>query len=175
MAKPADGQNAACDSVLGLYREIVRRMLADGDSDVMPNSSKAHASVILDEMLRFAKVAFLAYSGNMACDVWNDAVLDQIVTAANRGVDVRIVIAGPSKEHVREDVREYVTCLPQGIDAETRASIERLNHFSVADACAFRLETDRNERKAVFCANDPEIATTLRITHSIISKKANAA
>lgn len=167
---PAAGE----DEVLALYRQIVRRMLSEGSRNAIPNSSKAHASIILEEMLKASKFVFVAYSGGLAKDVWNDAVLDQIVAAAGRGVNVQIVIARASKDHVREDVREFVTCIPEGIGAETRREIESLGHFSVADA-AFRLETDRGARKAVFCAHDESAAATLRTTHKIILQKVRAA
>ncbi|MDD6029810.1 MAG: hypothetical protein PUE68_03230 [Kiritimatiellae bacterium] len=163
------------NSVLWFYRQTVRTLLEKGDTDMIPNSSKDHASIILQEMLKFARTSFRAYSGGLARDVWNDGVLDEIVAAANRGVDVRIVVAKGSADGIREDVRRFVTCVPASLDAGMREKIESVDHFSVADARAIRIENDRAARKAVFCANNPAVADLLAKTHKAIARTIEAA
>ena len=92
-----------------------------------------------------------------------------------RGVDVRIVVAKGSADGIREDVRRFVTCVPASLDAGMREKIESVDHFSVADARAIRIENDRAARKAVFCANNPAVADLLAKTHKAIARTIEAA
>ena len=143
---------------LDSFRQGFRAMLQIGSSAIVDNTNAAHAKVILEEMVAMARNSFLVFCGCVSAEVWgSETMARNLAGAANRGVDVRFLV-------------ERADDIPDG--SPTVAALRRIggalfavrpgagadHHFAVADARAYRVETDEANRTAIACANDPRIS-----------------
>ena len=147
------------DAVLELYRTTVRTMLANNKPGVVPNASHRHASIIIEELIRSAKQSFFAYCGKMSCDVWTEAIREQLRLAISRGVDVQIVLTDAVEVPPFLNGRVHILNLENLGDY--RGAYESIQHFAVVDGKHLRMEKDPATREAVFAANRPDFAVEL--------------
>lgn len=134
------------------YRQVIRDRLASASPEFVENSNSEHASVILEEMIKSARVSFHAYARSMNDTVWNGRVIRALEMALHRGVTVRIVVSDRcvplDKGAMPNALKSCV--MKSGCADEVKATI---NHFAVADGRSLRWETDPCLRTAEFSAD----------------------
>ena len=163
------------DAILELYRTTVRNMLASTEPGVVPNASNKHASIIIEELIKSAKLRFFAYCGKLSCDVWSQTIIDQLVLATMRGVDVQIIVADEINATLPPALKSAVRILNLSEIKDCRAAFENINHFAVADGKSFRLEKDKTMRTAIFAANRPDVAREVEDIFAVLRENSNAA
>lgn len=156
-----DGQMTPADveRMFDEYRRTVRNLFATGSSDVISNASPRHAAILIEEMVRHAKVSFRAFAGGMNPEVWNINVMDALDKAIARGVNVQLLVErdcepilnGTMPDMVRRAVRRYV--------AANGAAASRFSHCATGDCQSFRLEMNSEKKTAAFAANNPALAS----------------
>jgi hypothetical protein len=146
------------------YRISVKSMLANESEGIITNSMPLHATIILEEMIRSTKQSFMAITEKLSGDVWTDSVIQCLIDKIRAGVKVRIITArcNPSDVPVVNKFREVEK---SEFVFESRELDEKNKdftyNFAVSDSKAFRFEHDRENRKAIFCANDVDLAKKL--------------
>ncbi len=141
------------------YRELFQQMIQDNDPGIIDNSSRAHAKVILQELIRSAQEEILIQCSHLAQDIYGDANTQQLLKAATqRGVLVSIAIrdACPEADTFCNEMRQT---FPDIIHCNTSVFS---SDFCVVDSRRFRLETDQDNGKAYVCANNVVISERLR-------------
>ena len=149
------------DPVLELYRMAVRNMLAGDKPGAVPNASFKHASIIVEELARSAKLRFYAFCEKLSPDVWSQPVLDQLQMAIGRGVDVQIVLMSEPEVNPPAFLDGRIRILQPDSDGRLNPLYAEIGHFAVVDGKSLRLEQDKSTRKALFGANLPQIAGEL--------------
>lgn len=141
------------------YRKLFQQMIQDNDPGIINNSSRAHAKVILQELIRSAQKEILIQCSHLARDIYGDKTTQQLLSEAiSRGVTVSIAIrdACPDAANFCADLMRQ---FPASIHCNTTVFP---SDFCVVDTLRFRLETDQDNGKAYVCANNTEISTRLR-------------
>lgn len=149
------------------YRKLFQQMIQDNDPGIIDNSSRAHAKVILQELIRSARKEILIQCSHLAQDIYGDENTQQLLKEATKR-DVRVSIA------IRDACPEADTfCneMRQNFPGIIHCNTSVFNSdFCVVDARRFRLETDQENGKAYVCANNVTISERLReIYHSVIA------
>lgn len=163
------------DPVLELYRMAVRNMLAGDKPGAVPNASFKHASIIVEELARSAKLRFYAYCEKMSADVWTQPVIDQLRLAIGRCVDVRIVVTGRPEIELPDFLKGCVRALNLAELGDRKQHLEKVGHFAVVDGKSLRLEQNHKTREALFAANMPQIAGELEGIFTLICDMSEAA
>ncbi len=157
------------DAVLALYRSTVRNMLSGNKQGVVPNASFQHASIIIEELVRCAKLRVFTFCEKLSPDVWSQPVLDQLQMAIGRNVDVQIVLSSQPALPLPAFLEGRVRFLPQ----DDRSRFDAIGHFTVVDGKSLRMEKDKKDRRALFAANFPEIAKELDDIFAFLRKRAS--
>jgi len=163
------------DPVLELYRMAVRNMLAGDKPGAVPNASFKHASIIVEELARSAKLRFCAFCGKMRQDVWTPQVIDQLRGAIGRGVDVRIILTEKPEVEPPDFLKGCIRTLDTAEIGDRRQQLGKVGHFAVVDGKSLRLEQNPETREALFAANMPQIAGELEGIFDIIRDMSEAA
>jgi len=150
----------ADELILREYRLTVRNLLLTADTGIVANSSPRHATIILEEMIKSATHSFVASAERMSGNVWTDEVLRLLCDAMRRGVIVRILVE-----------EECAPLLEGRLPSSLAMCIRKANkdhvdseflNLALADGKAYRLELDKQTKKAAFCANGGESAADMR-------------
>lgn len=139
------------------YRALIQVMLDQKLQQRVANSCPSHASIVLEEMVRHAKESFVSLSNALSCDVWTPSVVAAIEYAGNHGIDITLVIEGKGETDIPQTLKKYTRVLPPNKDDRIH-----LTHCAAMDGTAYRIETDREKRKAFFCANDEALASKVK-------------
>lgn len=151
------GQNENFD--LDEYRQVIRDRLASASPEFVENSNSDHASVILEEMIKSARVSFHAYAQSMNDVVWNERVIRALEMALHRGVTVRIVVSDRCMPLEKSEMPDaLLSCVMKSTCAEDVKT--KINHFAVADGRSLRWETDPCLRTAEFSADAGSLSRT---------------
>lgn len=143
---------------LQTYREFFVRLLKEGSSDIIPNSSRLHAKVIIQELCRYAQERLLLLCSNLAEDVYGDTETQTVLKdAVKRVKDVRVYVKAETPECL-QFAKELNSIRPGTVFWGFQTS--GLHDFCVSDN-AFRLERDEISGTAYVCANDEDIAKDL--------------
>ena len=138
---------------LNEYRKTVRDMLREDMEGVIMNRDSAHASIILEEMIRVTKKSFVAITQKMSGDVWAGGLVSLLRERAEAcGVSVRILTAE------RCSLDPSIAPL---FNVRVAEKGDPGYNLAVSDGKAYRFENDTAERKAIFCANNPDISSKL--------------
>jgi len=151
------------DNALELYREMIRESLEDQEPVNAPNSSSRHASIILEELIRAAKTKLVVFCGNMGHDVWTPSVLAQLESLiVDRKIPVQIVVCDkPDESLVPLAVRRCIRLLALPKDSAKAAVCNGIPHFTMIDDRSARMEIDHQAKRAVFMANQRDVAERL--------------
>lgn len=145
--------------LLDEYRASVKEMFAKDSSDLADNSSGRHAAILIEEMILHAEHSFVAFTGTMNPEVWNDRVMAALEDAVNRGVDVKLVVEKTcepiSRNTMPTSLRAHVRKLGENVPENVRAL---LSHCASGDSKSMRVETDPARKTAIFSANRPEMS-----------------
>lgn len=154
---------------LQTYREVFVRLLREGSGDIVPNCSRLHAKVIIQELCRHAQDRFLLLCSNFAEDVYGDTETKNVLKEAVKRVkNARVYVKSENPECLLF-AKELNSIRPGTVAWGYKTS--GLNDFCVSDN-AFRLERDEISGTAYVCANDKDIADGL---YELISQTADCA
>lgn len=141
------------------YRKLFQKMIDQDDPAIIGNNSRAHAKVILQELIRSACTEILIQCSHMAKDIYGDNETQKLIKAAiHRGINVTIAVrdACPESDSFCKELEK--NC-PSAVHCNT--SVFPVD-FCVVDGKRFRLEQDQEQGAAVASANSETIATQLR-------------
>ena len=131
------------------YAVEVRRRIEENVGGVFNNMSPAHASVIVDAFLETAKKEVCIFCRKLAYDVYG-SLTDTFRRVLSEGqVKVRVVTHAAYEELESKELAE-ILCSKGALRCSYRKDMQ---HFIIADACRYRLETDAALRTAVVCAS----------------------
>ena len=142
------------------YRTVIRSLFDTDSSEVVHNASLEHAAVILEEMVRRAKLSFFAIAKNLNEKAWNSKVVQALVEARRRGVVVELLVTDSDRQnltHLKNWDATVIPCIKMVSEA-VRKKEKLLHNFAVMDQKAFRYEVDQTKATAVFGANNPKYA-----------------
>lgn len=159
------------------YEKSVKRMAESAVDYDFSNKGYEHAGIVLTHLIKNAITSYKMYSGSLCSEVLdqNNTVTKSIIDAANRGVDIQILLEHPPKTmsdvsgalkkvmEMSESCKNIeVKCASsEFIDALSTRFLSDNLHFSVADSKAFRLEIDSEDFKAACNFNAPHLAKHL--------------
>ena len=146
------------DIILQAYRERFVEMIRENDPEIVDNSSRLHARIIIQELIRHASETVFIQCTNFASDIYGDPETQGILRdALQRGVQVRIAVRN-SVPHAEAFANEL-----NDLAHDTVRSGENVfaNDCCVVDRKRFRLERDKKERTAYVCAYNPPLAEKL--------------
>lgn len=132
---------------LKTYAATIQASIDSESVDLFRNESAEHAAVILRLFLQNAKYSLRVFCQKMSRCVYGDLSYF-IKQAIERGVDVRVIT-----QNSQVDSKEAAMVLNQHQAWRVNASTDDLPHFALADGMMFRLETDREKKKAVVCTH----------------------
>lgn len=136
------------------YSIMVKEMVRNNSSETFPNANFSHASIILKEFIKNAKISVDIFCRSLSSSVYDDEELINIVrTAISRGVKVRVLI----QKNVPES-EKFKNILKTGSLFSVTSEDKEKANFCVVDKKMYRYERDRESRTATACVNDPEIA-----------------
>ncbi len=139
------------------YRAAIKSAFDNESAQVMLNSSKYHAMIIIEAILAHAQNNVKIFCRQLAEDVWGESrILDAIFDAIIRNVKIEIC----TQEAVAESSRKNSLC-NLGIALRENIRKDILFNFVVADKKMFRYEPDAAKRCAIACANDSTTAEML--------------
>ena len=139
-------------------------MLTNESEGIITNSMPLHATIILEEMIRSTKQSFVAITEKLSSDVWTESVIQCLADKIRAGIKVRIITARcnpsdvPVVSNFRNIEKSESVFESRGLDDKNK---DFTYNFAVSDSKAFRFEHDRENRKAIFCANDINLAKKL--------------
>lgn len=164
------------------FREAVAG-LAESKSDfVFRNDDHEHAAIVISNMLKVANKSFVIYDDDLSGDIAEKSkdgeLYDCLTDFVNRGGLLRIVVDEVS--NTENNIYQHIANLKQQhsdnvflsksndelrskvnkFAADSRFTDTEIN-FASGDSCSFRLETVKNERKAICSFNKPDIASHL--------------
>jgi len=162
------------------YKKAVEELAKNSENLEFDNKGNEHASVVLENMLKYAKKSFKIYTGNFNGDVANnDAFLKYFNKFIENKNEVKVII-----ESLPDDEVNYSKALKRIIDLNnnpaynvkyklaTEAFKKELEnifqnkkpcHFSISDSKAYRVEIEPNTYKAIVNFNDPQITQKLEL------------
>lgn len=140
------------------YRNTVRRLLETGSSAIIDNASPRHASIILEEMIRHAKVSFCAFAGHMNQCVWNMNVMAALESAIRRGVLVQLLVEKNCEPIDNSAIPQLVGPTVRKCDEKVLEELGKVSHCAIGDGQSLRIEMDDVKKTAAFTANNPELA-----------------
>lgn len=129
------------------YAATIQASIDSESVDLFRNESAEHAAVILRLFLQNAKYSLLVFCQKMSRCVYGELSYF-IKQAIERGVDVRVIT-----ESSEVEAMEAVEVLKQHKLWRFNEKTDDLPHFALADGMMFRLETDREKKKAVVCTH----------------------
>lgn len=136
------------------YRRMIREIIANGDSDLIPNGTRDHARFLLHELLSVSNDEFRLLTGSLNEQVYTDdffRLIKKKVTQEN--LQVKILIDDPlnidfEKNQILRWIEEHNDqCEYRVVKQDTRDNI--VSHFALADAKAFRFEPDKEKVEAI--------------------------
>jgi len=162
------------------YKKAVEELAKNSEYMEFDNKGSEHASIVLENMLKYADTNFKIYTGNFNGDVAND---DSFLKYFNRFIEnkkeVKVII-----ESLPSDVLKYSKALKRIIDLNNnpaynvkyklatttfKKDLENIfqskkpYHFSISDSKAYRVEIEPNTYKAIVNFNDPQITKKLEL------------
>lgn len=140
------------------YRIVIRSLFDTQSAEIVHNASLSHAAVILEEMVQRAKSTFYAIARNLNRTAWNSEVVQALVSAKRRGVEIELLVTDTdigNFAHLKEWDETVRACIKM-VSAGVRAG--KLPNFAVMDRKALRYEVDQAQATAAFCANNPKYA-----------------
>lgn len=152
--------------ILGDYEAHVEKMFDRDMPTIISNKDTAHAAVLVSTLFRRAKKTVDVFCRNLQSKFYDSpAILREVVSAADRGVKIRIVSQSkPEADCLLKELRDVQRC--KNVEVRICAKSHWLAgapvNFIVMDDKAFRLETDRENHVAWACANDPTTAGLIR-------------
>jgi len=163
------------------YYKIIDKAAENREDFPIPNRDARHASYLLKTLFHYAENEVRILTGGLFQGVFGDENLkEEAIKFLRKSPNVKLLVAfqgSASKEEVLS------SSFLQSIlaDPERKGTIEiydakkdfpsGINHFSVADAKAFRYELDHETRRAVGNFGDSNNATVLSaLFDKIISK-----
>lgn len=148
--------------LLSDYRADVEKFFDAQSPDIITNKDRHHAAILISTLFKKADREVIVFSRQLDGDFYTqEDVKSQILEAAKRGVDIRILVqeSVEAKDLVRDLLKEQwkgkVTvhlCKPGSLGAASSIN------FTVVDGKAYRLEKNRDNHEAFACANDPKTA-----------------
>lgn len=154
-----------------VYRGIVSDLLEIGSDSIVKNESSQHAAVIIEEMIAHARQSFVAIADKFDTSVWSDRVVSALADAKKRGVDIRLLVVNEADAKVAE-WNDIVRALVKQISIEDKKVQRNTLNFAVMDKKAVRIENDKSEYHAAFCANNAEIAKVATAQFDRLEKRA---
>lgn len=144
------------------YRANVVALFENESSDLAGNSSYRHAAVLIEEMVKHAKTTFYAFAGRMNPIVWNDAVMSALDKAKSNGVDIKLVIEEKCEPIINGTMPENLRCCVRKARPDILARLrDELSHCASGDGKSLRIETNSEQKTAIFSANRPDMATSV--------------
>lgn len=141
------------------YRKQVEILFDTDSSDLISNELPEHAAIMLSNIFSHAKKSVKIFCDSMVSEIYKRKYLKNAlnrIIADNSGVKVKILIYSPLSENMKKLLAGksvLIRKVPENIK-----NLDKLFHFTVADAKAFRTETKHSSPSAIGCANNPTSA-----------------
>ncbi len=150
-----------------LFSEYIKKMeekARTGSSDIIPNGTIEHASVLIACLFSYAKKKINIFTGHLNPEVYaSNEVMKSIKNVLNRKIKMEVLVQDSillSEENkflkFLKDKEEIFKI--KEIDQKDRV---RKNHFITIDDSAFRFEPDKNKPLGLGCFNSPDFVTQL--------------
>lgn len=152
------------DPLLVIYREMFVKMINSDSTEIIDNSSRDHAKIIIQELVKHASCSIYMQCSNLAACVYEDKETIEIFKdAIDRGVKVTIAVRESDN---KIDARDFYEFIEQKQKSNNNVTIMKQksvykSDFCVTDSKRFRLEKDNEQATAYVCANCKEIASLL--------------
>lgn len=160
------------------YNKAVSYLAANLVNSEFPNKGPQHAAIVLTNLLRSAKQEFRIFSGTFNGDVTRDRhfmkELDNFLLSGKKFYLFLEEIPGddemsPALRKIIDYSKNpalnilYKKATPDFMDElKTRFISGNAYHFAIADDRGFRVETDKEEYKAICNFNDEDISSKLK-------------
>lgn len=150
-------QKKSMDKILQVYRNTFVSLIKGNSPEIFDNSSRLHAKVIIQELIRHAERTVRIQCTNFATDIYGDSETQAIIKdAICRGVEVKIVVRRLPQENLFAD---ELNRLREG--TVTKEKDLWRTDFCVVDSMRYRLERDGVVGSAYVCAYDTEVSELL--------------
>ena len=148
---------------LAIFRKGIETMIRIDSQAVIHNTNADHAKIILEAMFAAATTSALIFCGHVSDDVWGSKTLARNIEAAiQRGVEVKFIVEKPNDMPKPEASATVSVLLQNSGTLLTSDAVPGWNrHFAVFDSKRFRVETNHDDKKAIACANNPNLARGL--------------
>jgi len=148
-----------------LYREVIFQLFETESKTQFSNGAPAHAAVIFEAMLQYAKESVKIFCKELLGEVFGcPRVIMALKGAIERGVCVQVLTQhAPNKSQFLEILKSEMTNGRKSRIATTnnpKLKSHKVN-FAVMDEKAFRYEDDASEISAFACANNPSASKGL--------------
>jgi len=134
-------------SALRLYRELFAKQIQENNPIFINNGSRAHASIIISELVKSADKKVFIQCSHFNDDVYDADMIVTLNDAVARGCEVKIAIRESSSNKILISNLDSKVAVLKTTDTFPQ-------DFCVVDAKRFRLEIDAEAREAVACAFD---------------------
>lgn len=157
------------NNFLSSYKEEIDALANVGINKVFYNSSAAHASIVLNAMVRNADRHIDIYCNNMLSDISNNKEYISLVGRflnGNSTRTIRVLFAEYSESFNRTKIYSIFAEYPNQVELKRLPDYKILYknkavNFTIVDNKAFRLETNVDDRIAYGNFNDPKNAQVL--------------
>ncbi len=140
---------------LEIYRKLFARHIEEDSPLYIENGSRAHASVVISELVKSAEKEILIQCTEFNSDVYDSDMITLLNDAADRVDVVKIAIR---KKAADDALVKQLSSSIEVLEGADKLSVD----FCVVDGKRFRLELDAKKREATACANDPDLGARLR-------------
>jgi len=156
------------------YEKSIKFLAANSEDFEFTNKGAEHASIVLVNMLNQTEDEFLMFSGTFNSDVADqDAFLFALERYLESGKKFKLLL----EEEIKKESKAFKLfkkyAKKDGIVEFKQASQDFINevkdifegnilHFAVSDSKRYRLETDKENFKAIGNFNDPQLAQSFK-------------
>ena len=156
------------------YKLLLWELFINENPIRFSNGAPAHASLILEAMLTFAKNKVCIFCEDLDCFIYDRPELVMALKQAlARNVIVEVLTQKrPKSLEFKKVIDENATGLAFIRTASSYLVKNRLENFAIMDMRAFRYEPDKSEERAVACANEPLSVAILDSNFSKLLAKA---
>lgn len=155
------------------YEGFVDECFKNNSEKPFDNSSAEHATVLIKKMFEYGKTTINIYTGCLEDAVYgNDDLIEKAEKYLRNGGQLQIILQDQltkeslgAKKFVQSCHNNNEKVVFYQLKEKYRDIVK--NHFSTMDDTAFRLETDKDKKLAIACANNKE---QCKIFNNIYSK-----
>jgi hypothetical protein len=162
------------------YRTHVADLFSTNSEMLVSNSEPAHASVLLEMLLKHSKKSVSIFCRNLRSEIYDaeGVVAELIIAALNRKVPIHVVTQETPEDGHFLAVLSFLST--RG-DCDIRLKVcdvdspaaQAESNFVVVDGKSYRFEKDREHVNALACANGPVLAVKMETKFAQFERQAN--